>query len=179
MLLENFIDQKTCDEIVNILDARNPNYVGKPKRDGDDTQITNNTTEAYAKSLVQIHYSLTDEVSKVFKKTLIPTKDYSRIYTKDAKLHKHIDADHCEYSLTINIRNVPESGRWPFYVTDHKGATKKFIMGPGDAVAYYGPFWPHWRTALPYNKCYQTFMHFVDINGTNAHLGNKNYKDFL
>ncbi len=182
MLLENFIDQKTCDEIADIYDATTPMFVGKTLSSQllmRDHQITNDTTEAYSKVLQKIHYSLTDKVSGVFKKTLIPTRDYGRIYTKGAELHRHVDAGHCEYSVTINILNMPESGRWPFYVTDHKNITKKYVMNRGAAVLYYGPNWEHWRKPLPYDKCYQSFLHFVDINGTNAHYGNKNYKDFL
>ena len=52
-------------------------------------------------------------------------------------------------------------------------------MTPGDAVFYIGPLQLHWREELTYDKCYQTFLHWVDLNGTNADLGIKNYKDFL
>lgn len=175
MLLTNFIDQKTCNEIVNILDMSKPSFKGL---NAGDKQITNDTTEAYDRALEKIHFSITDKISAVFNKTLVPSKDYSRIYTKGADLAPHIDGDWCEYSVTINICNVPESGRWPFYVTDHTNTTTQYLMNPGDAVAYYGPYWKHWRKPLEYDKCYQAFFHYVDINGTNAKYRNLHYDEY-
>ena len=172
MLIKNFIDLDTCNQLAQILEKSN--YMTHEV----DDQMTNKTTRGYYKVLRNFHFSLTERVSEIFKKKLIPTNDYSRIYTKGAELLSHHDGGHCEYSLTVNLLNVPESERWPFYAVTNTGI-QEYLMGPGDAVFYYGVLQKHWREELLYDKCYQMFLHYVDINGSNAHLGNKNYKDFL
>ena len=172
MLIKNFIDQDTCDQLAQTLEK------SKYEDYRTDPQITNKTTKAYSQVFKGFHFSLTEKVSKVFNKTLIPTNDYNRIYTKGSVLTRHRDARHCEYSLTVNLRNIPESERWPFYAVTNPGI-QEYLMGPGDAVFYYGVLQKHWREELLYDKCYQMFLHYVDINGSNAYLGNKNYKDFL
>jgi hypothetical protein len=172
MLIKNFIDQNTCNHFVQIL--AKSKYLNYEK----DNQITNETTKGYYKALQKFHLSQTERVSEIFKKELIPTNDYSRIYTKGSTLVEHTDDGKCEYSLTVNLLNTPEYERWPFY-TETNNIIQKYIMGPGDAVFYYGIAQKHWREELLYDKCYQMFLHYVDKNGSNAHLGIANYKDFL
>ena len=172
MLITNFINLDTCNQMADTLEkTKGIDYTR-------DIQITNETTLAYYKKFQHWHFELTERVSNIFNKTLIPTNDYSRIYTKGAFLEPHHDDPHCEYSVTLNLRNIPESNSWSFF---HRGlnGTVEYKMTPGDAVFYIGPLQLHWREELTYDKCYQTFLHWVDLNGTNADLGIKNYKDFL
>jgi len=173
MLIKNFIDQNKCNQLIQILEK------SEYRTRDIDPQITNETTRAYLAALWKFNFSMTERVSEVFKKELIPSGDYSRMYTKGSELKPHDDANHCEYSLTINLLNIPESKRWPFYVKTDSVIAEEYLMGPGDAVFYYGILQKHWREELVYDKCYQTFLHYVDVNGSNAHLGYKNYKDFL
>src|SRR5210317_1243480 len=109
MLIKNFIDQNTCNHFVQIL--AKSKYLNYEK----DNQITNETTKGYYKALQKFHLSQTERVSEIFKKELIPTNDYSRIYTKGSTLGEHTDDGKCEYSLTVNLLNTPEYERWPFY----------------------------------------------------------------
>ena len=68
MLIKNFIDQNTCNHFVQIL--AKSKYLNYEK----DNQITNETTKGYHKPLQKFHFSITERVSEIFKKELIPTR---------------------------------------------------------------------------------------------------------
>lgn len=169
MLVKNFLGKKQCEEIAKIMEEDYDERTTKR-----DPQITDSNTKAFRRKFPVLHYRLIDRVSKIFGKELIPTNDYSRVYAKGAILDSHFDAGHCEYSLTLNIKNEPYDKIWPFYVADPlKNRTVEYLMEPGDAVFYYGMAQRHWREELEFDKCYQVFLHYVDKNGSYAHLGQR------
>ena len=167
---KSFLDADTCNFIADKMDNIDPT--------DDDIRITKSkTTKAFNNQFIEIHYKLTDKLNKISGKSLLPTKNYSRIYTKGAQLVLHRDKNHCEFSMTVNLKNEPADEIWPFYTFDDRKHT--YLMEPGDAVYYAGPHIEHWRSELEYEKCYQIFFHWVDANGSNSELGVKNYKDFI
>ena len=100
---------------------------------------------------------LTDKMSKLTKKTLIPTYAYSRIYIKGAELKPHKDRYSCEYSITINIA---KSHNWPIYMNK-----KSIELEPGDGVLYKGCEIEHSRKIFSGDEYIQVFLHYVDANG--------------
>ena len=96
-------------------------------------------------------------IEKEFKKKLIPTYSYTRLYYNKQALYKHVDRSACEISATINIW---QDIAWPIYM-DGKPYTAK----SGDALFYEGPKYEHWRDPYEGETCCQLFMHYVDEKG--------------
>jgi hypothetical protein len=108
-------------------------------------------------------------VSKIFfmndliGERLYPTYCYARWYKKGAELKKHIDAEPCEISVTLNLGG----DLWPIYFTKPDGSTTSATLKPGDAVIYNGIKSEHWREPFNGNECVQAFLHYVTVNGPN------------
>lgn len=98
-------------------------------------------------------------VEKVFKKKLLPTYSYSRLYIKGQSLFKHKDRHACEISLTLNVW---QDVNWPIFIEG-----KAHNCKPGEAVFYEGGKYEHWREAYKGETCCQIFMHYVDAQGSN------------
>lgn len=103
----------------------------------------------------------TEHMCELTGKNLEPAYDYCRIYTKGEVLKPHKDRPSCEYSVTVNLKNVGEG--WEFHWTG--GST---LMQPGDAVIYKGCDLEHWRGVNPSEYVYQSFLHYVDMDGPYA-----------
>jgi hypothetical protein len=99
-------------------------------------------------------------VEKVFKKKLLPTYSYTRLYSNGQVLDKHKDRPACEISLTLNIWQDVD---WPIFFEG-----KSYDCKPGDAVFYEGPKYKHWREAYKGETCCQIFMHYVDAKGSHS-----------
>lgn len=124
------------------------------------------------------HKSITRRVSDIFGKPLVPTYDYTRIYSKGAILTKHRDRLSCQNSMTVCIYNSDEP--WPFYV-DHGDieGISCFKMNPGDAVFYLGCVSPHWREPLKSGEVWQQFYHWISLNGPYMeHAGDEFAKEY-
>jgi len=181
-MIKNVVDQKVIKQIYDRLINTVPDSVGNTSR--GDNQVTNNTTSSYFRRLQDIHFKLTPAVSTIFKKDLLPTYDYSRIYTKGAYLEFHRDNKACEYTVSINVANFPNDAQWDLQVEAPRSepgfvVMNNFFMSPGDAVFYNGTLELHGREKLEYDMCYQTFLHFVDANGSNSNYGWDNYKELI
>ena len=185
-MMKKVIPPEICEEIAIQMDKEKA-LGNRIRTHKVDNQITNAETVAMTKIFKDIHFKYTEIAENYFQKTLIPTNDYSRIYTKGAQLIPHTDGAHCEYSMTLNIKNDPQENIWPFNVVvyrkdqDAKPRTDKaeFMMEQGDGVFYYGPDQIHWRDELKFDKCYQLFLHWVDAAGSYSHLGNKEYYEYI
>ena len=177
-LIKEAFPTDLCEKIAERMDDEKRKNV-KSIRGDVDVQITNEETVAFLNLFDSVHFDYTKIAEKIFKRKLIPTTNYCRIYTKGAELIPHNDGHHCECSITINIKNSPASNIWPFYIIvqdkDDKGVIRKdkakFMMNQGDGVFYYGPNQVHWRNELEFDKCYQLFLHWVDAEGQHAYLG--------
>ena len=65
---------------------------------------------------------------KIYKKKLLPTYSYSRLYINGQSLFKHKDRPACEISLTLNIWQDVD---WPIFMDG-----KPYSCKPGEAVFY-------------------------------------------
>ena len=97
-------------------------------------------------------------IEKAFKKKLLPTYTYSRLYTNGQALFKHKDRPACEISATVSIAN--DGTDWPIFMGD-----KKIILKPGEAALYRGCDVRHHREELLGDYQTQIFLHYVDANG--------------
>ena len=185
-LIKEAFSTSLCEKIAERMDIehrKNKKAIWSEK----DEQITNKETVAFFNLFDSVHFEYTKTAEEIFRKKLIPTTNYCRIYAKGAELLPHGDDYHCEHSVSINIKNSPEDNIWPFYVIVYpmkeNGKTgrdkAKFMMKQGDLVFYYGPKQIHWRNELEFDKCYQLFLHWVDAEGPHANLGrSKKYHEY-
>tara|TARA_A100001201_G_C4058731_1_gene192025 strand:- start:265 stop:816 length:552 start_codon:yes stop_codon:yes gene_type:complete len=93
-------------------------------------------------------------------KKLLPTYAFWRTYTKYAILKKHTDRPSCEISATVFIDS--EGPEWPIFIEG-----KELILKPGQAVIYLGCELEHWREEFLGDYQFQTFLHYVDKDGSN------------
>ena len=91
------------------------------------------------------------ELEKATKLKLVETYAYARIYKKGDVLKKHTDRSACELTTTLNLGG----DLWPIYVNN-----KKFVLKPGDILAYKGCELKHWREPFEGKMCVQVFHHF-------------------
>ena len=99
-------------------------------------------------------------VEKKFKKKLLPTYSFTRLYLNGHELSKHTDRPACEISLTLNVW---QDLNWPIFMEG-----KPYDCKPGDAVFYEVFKYKHWREPYKGETCCQIFMHYVDANGSNT-----------
>ena len=97
-------------------------------------------------------------IEKHFKKKLIRTYSFMRIYEKGSILHGHKDRISCQYSATLHIKGDYE---WPFYVK-YKNNTTEINLSQGDLVIYKGEEVKHWRKKYKGDYYTQIFLHYID-----------------
>ena len=90
---------------------------------------------------------------------LLCTYAYWRMYTLNAALEKHKDRPSCEISVTIMIGS--DGKPWPIFMDG-----TEINMEPGDAAIYLGCDVEHWREEFKGDWHAQTFLHYVDKNGS-------------
>ena len=93
--------------------------------------------------------------------SLMPTYAFTRFYTYNAELQKHVDRPACEISVSAMWDS--DGTKWPLYVDGNP-----VDMKPGDAVIYLGCESEHWRENFKGDFHLQTFLHYVDKNGPNV-----------
>ena len=91
---------------------------------------------------------------------LYPTYAFTRVYTYNSVLDKHLDRAACEISVTLMWDN--DNTEWPIFLGGDPIITK-----PGDAVIYLGCELEHWREPFTGDFQIQTFLHYVNKNGPN------------
>jgi hypothetical protein len=92
---------------------------------------------------------------------LLCTYAFWRMYTVHADLKKHKDRPSCEISVTVMIGS--DKTPWPIYMDG-----TEINMEPGDATIYLGCEVEHWREEFRGDWHAQTFLHYVDANGSNV-----------
>ena len=105
-------------------------------------------------------------IEAVAGRCLIPTYSYLRIYKHGDVLLSHRDRPACEFSLSLNIGQVP-SEPWPIYVESPEGPAQ-VSLAPGDALLYRGIDLFHWRERYEGRQLVQFFLHYVDADGPHA-----------
>jgi len=128
-------------------------------------------SQSFYNPFPEVQALLKSKVERIVDKQLAIGFNFARIYWPGEVLPQHTDRAAAEWSITMNLRN--EGDPWPFFVKpDEESDVVRFIMNPGDAVVYHGPSVLHWRNELKSDAVYQTFMHFVDVNGEyKDHIG--------
>lgn len=111
---------------------------------------------------------LAKNVSSITGTEVLPTYSYTRIYRTGEVLHKHVDRQSCEISLTLTLEYNADT-IWPIYFY-HNGKEVRASLDVGDAVIYRGTELPHWRNEFIGNYHIQAFFHYVDSTGP--------YKDY-
>ena len=97
---------------------------------------------------------------------LYPTYSHFRIYKRGNQLRRHRDRAACEFSVSLNIGQLPAEP-WPIFVEGHCGIRRVLLM-PGDALLYRGIDLFHWREPYAGQQLVQAFLHYVDRNGPHA-----------
>jgi hypothetical protein len=105
-------------------------------------------------------------VEAVAGRALVPSYSYMRIYKTGDVLRSHRDRPACEFSLSLNIGQIPDTP-WPLYVENPEGGARVDLK-PGDALLYRGIDLFHWRDAYEGRQLVQVFLHFVDGEGPHA-----------
>ena len=98
---------------------------------------------------------------------LQPNYSYARIYKTGHVLERHKDRLSCEISTTLNLGGDP----WPIYLepSGREGMNGlKVDLNPGDMLIYRGMDLEHWREPFQGSECVQVFLHYNDVNNTNA-----------
>lgn len=97
---------------------------------------------------------------------LLPTYSYFRLYKHSDALARHKDRPACEFSVSLNVGQVPAEP-WALFIEGEDGACD-LRLSPGDAVLYRGLALAHWRTPFEGQRLAQIFLHYVDRDGPHA-----------
>jgi hypothetical protein len=116
------------------------------------------------------HHQITAAVAELAGQALKPSYVYLAGYEGGAQLHKHVDREQCELSITLCVDYSPEPRRatpWPIHLDTAHGRVTVF-QALGDALLYRGRELPHYRDALPAGHTSTSiFFHYVreDFSG--------------
>ena len=155
-LVNNMLDRETVDAMSDRLDI----YVagmGAVR----DSMCPN--SQSFYSPFDDYHDIVHEKMEKLTKKRLGKTYNYARIYWPGEELEPHTDREACEYSVTINLRNLEEP--WDFCLR-YENTTQSYLLREGDGVVYNGIHVMHWREPLKTDCVYQAFFHFVDLDGS-------------
>jgi hypothetical protein len=125
--------------------------------------IANNNGDTYYYGDPLMESLMINKLNLMQKETgleLLPTYAFWRMYTMHADLKKHKDRPSCEVSVTVMIGS--DKTKWPIFIE-----RSEIELQPGDAVIYLGCELEHWREEFKGDWHAQTFLHYVDKNGTN------------
>lgn len=111
---------------------------------------------------------ITPKIEEAVGKKLWPTYSYARIYYKGTDLKPHFDRESSEVTVSICITKE-EDVSWPIFVKGETG-THEIHLDVGDAVIYSGRKSEHWREPFTGNKQIQTFLQYVDKEGSSSWL---------
>lgn len=196
IFIKNFLDLKNLDHPKNVVPGikeyfRNINLWDHRNED----QVPGSSSRIRYPLYRELYYHSKQKVESILGRKLLPTYYFDRIYYPNQQLHKHLDRDSCEISVSMHLSsNLKE--KWPFKLetrtwytnkkmTDiwKKGEEIEIFFNPGDAVIYMGCEVPHWRDPLKsrYNKSirlfkkddtyyHQLFFHYVFESGDRAHF---------
>lgn len=152
-VIKNFLTEEECDRIYDKM-----NILRKAGQGGHD-DFCDKSWSFYSFASPQFIEKIKHGMEETFDLELMYTFDYSRIYMEGETLRPHTDRAMCEYSATINIRNMDQP--WTFYYRDPITEKENSInMMKGDAVLYRGSEVEHWRNELVGPDVYQTMIFY-------------------
>ena len=127
----------------------------------DFVQNNNGDTSFYNDPLMEsLMFNKISIMEKESGLKIFPTYSFWRMYTLNADLKKHTDRPACEISVTVMIGS--DGNKWPIYMNG-----SELNLEPGDAAIYLGCEIEHWREEFKGDWHAQTFLHYVDKNGSN------------
>ena len=156
LIVRNFIDKATCDELSQRLDEFQAKGIVL-----DPDGLCPNSPAFYGVFNDEAKLWL-PRIEELTGKQLHPTYTYSRMYAPNEMLQKHTDRYACEYSITLTLKY--DQKIWPFWLETPTG-TVEVLLDAGDILIYNGIKLPHWRDPLEGKFQYQAFLHFVDKLG--------------
>lgn len=154
-IVPNLLTLEQCQELSNIIRSKTCDLPG-------DNLVAKSNSKYGLAETEELLLNLTERISSVTGKKLIPTYSYCRIYHKGATMEKHVDREACEYSLSLRIAG----DEWPLIFELDKPTPVQLNLGAG--VLYKGLEIPHWRDEFLGDTCTQVFLHWVDANGPYA-----------
>jgi hypothetical protein len=111
---------------------------------------------------------LRPRISDIAGRNLLPTYSYVRVYRNRDVLARHSDRSACEFSVSLNVGQVPDRA-WPLHLQTSDGP-RAVDLRPGDGVVFKGIECDHWREAYEGERLVQAFFHYVDADGPYADL---------
>jgi len=153
--IKNFLNKEEIDIGSNYL-----KYLHKLNLNLFDMKQSNNCDSNFyydplTETLMMRKLKTVEEISGL---KLFPTYSFTRVYTFNSNLQKHIDRESCEVSITVMWDS--DGTKWPIFMDG-----TPIEMQPGDAVIYLGRELPHWRETFEGDFHIQSFLHYVDQNG--------------
>jgi hypothetical protein len=126
--------------------------------------VQNNNADTYFYGDPLMESLMVNKLELMQKETgleLIPTYAFWRMYSMFADLKKHKDRAACEISVTVMLGS--DGTKWPIFMEG-----TEINLEPGDAAIYLGCEVEHWREEFKGDWQAQTFLHYVDKNGSFA-----------
>jgi hypothetical protein len=110
------------------------------------------------------HQQLAAAVADIVGQPVKPSYVYFASYQSGAQLHRHVDREQCEFSITLCLDYSPEPVRetpWPLHL-DTEQSKVTVYQALGDGLVYRGRELPHYRDPLPPgNTSSSIFFHYV------------------
>lgn len=195
IIIKNFVDVKKIKFPENPVLGIKEYYGSTDFYDTrEEDQVIGSSSRIKYPAYKEIYYESLQKLQNILSKKLLPTYYCDRIYYAGQELHKHLDRDACEISVSVHMSSNLKKD-WNLnletrtWYTDKKmkdlwraGEEVNISLNPGDAVVYMGCEVPHWRNPLPSrnNKIvrffkkddtyyHQLFLHYVFSDGDRAH----------
>lgn len=123
---------------------------------------------------ITILQSLTERISNILGRQVLPSYSYTRVYQHGTRLIPHRDRKSCEVSLSITLKNIPDNNKIEhFYVASESDYLDnkhlKTHLSTGDGLLFFGSelnngFY-HWRDRTDSDYLMQIFLHYVYEDG--------------
>lgn len=153
VIVKDIISKEKALQLAIHLDTR------KDKYSIYDNMVPNSIAYHNDDEITKLQNELRPMIEKHTGLELYNTYNYSRIYKKGNVLEIHKDRDACEISVTLDLGG----DKWSIFM-----GGEEIMLDIGDAVIYKGCDIPHWREEFKGNTHTQSFIHYVDKNGTRA-----------
>lgn len=125
----------------------------------DDAQVPHSISFYRPPFELTLLESLIPKINVLTGCKIYPGHIYGRIYLPGSRLKRHVDKKVCELTVSVCVgKQTPES--WPLYIELESGEIKKFDFTCGDAVAFDGRRFFHWRETLRAGWQAQLFLHY-------------------
>lgn len=158
--LNNVLTSEQCDEFTErMLRMKNENHL---VYEGGDTKFYDNSYGGNCQEFEQALRELTPRLEEELGVKMKPANSFGRIYYNGGTLHRHVDRQGLDYTLSITLYNKLEK-EWPLWCIDKLGNEVPINIARGDGGMMLGTTMTHWRDDLVCNEgdyVVQLFMHW-------------------